>query len=126
MFRIIVLGYLAYRNSIRARQKGLNGWLWAAATVIAFFSALCIGCLIVVFYFCADSINIDMLSSPDASIRAAASEQAIAVLNDNALHLLTIEMFGLGGYLLIRYILDKKPNKKEPEVHWTDKLGENR
>jgi hypothetical protein len=36
----------------------------------------------------------------------------------------TIEIFGIGGYLLIRYILDKKPGKKEPEAHWMDKLGE--
>jgi hypothetical protein len=42
---------------------------------------------------------------------------------DHPLHMVTIELFGIGGYLLIRYLLERKPGKKEPEVHWMDKMG---
>ena len=36
----------------------------------------------------------------------------------------TILMFSFGGYLLIRYLIDRKPGKKQPEVHWMDRLGD--
>ncbi|GAA4467490.1 hypothetical protein GCM10023093_23520 [Nemorincola caseinilytica] len=123
MLQIFVVGYLAYRNSVRAKQKGVSGWLWAVATVMAFFSALFIGCLFVVFNFCTDSVNVDLLSSTDPAIRQAVSEQLRDVLSTNWLHVLTIQVFGIGGYLLVRYILERKPDKKEPEIHWMDKLG---
>jgi len=126
MFEIILLAYLSFRNSVRARLKGLNGWFWGGITVVSFLAALFLGCLIVVFNFCAKSINLDQLSSQDPKIRAIASKQLVEVLNANPLHVLTIEIFGIGGYLLIRYILEKKPNKKQPDVHWMDRLGENR
>jgi hypothetical protein len=126
MFEIILLAYLSFRNSVRARVKGLNGWVWGAVTVVSFLSALCIGCLIVVFNFCADSVNVNDLSSTNVQVRARVTQQLVEVLNANPLHVLTIELFGIGGYLLVRYILDRKPNKKTPEIHWMDKLGENR
>jgi hypothetical protein len=126
MFVLILLVYLAFRNSVRAKLKGLNGWLWAGTTVISFVASLFIGCAVVIYNFCADSVNLDQLSSIDPAVRLAASKQLEEVLNNNPLHAITIELFGIGGYLLIRYILDKKPNKKEAEIHWMDKLGENR
>jgi hypothetical protein len=126
MFEIILLVYLAFRNSVRAKTKGLSGWFWASMTIISFLSTLFIGCLVVVFNFCADAVNLDQLSSTDIAVRTAASKQLVEVLNANPLHVITIELFGLGGYLLVRYILDKKPNKIQHEVHWTDRLGENR
>ncbi len=126
MFEIILLAYLAFRNSVRAKLKGLNSLFWAVMTVISFLFTLFVGCLIVVFNFCADAVNLEQLSSTDPNIRAVASKQLVEVLNSNPLHVFTIELFGIGGYLLIRYILERKPNKNQHEVHWTDRLGENR
>ncbi len=123
MFEIILLSYLAYRNSVRAKLKGANGFVWGAITVVSFLITLTIGGVFVILNFCANSINIEQFSSTDAKVRMAASQQMMAMLNDNPLHLITIELFGIGGYMLIRYILDRKPNKKEPEVHWMDKMG---
>jgi hypothetical protein len=82
--------------------------------------------MIVVFNFCADKVNLDLLASTDPETRAMVTKQLADALNSNPLHSFTIELFGIGGYLLIRYILDRKPEKKQPEVHWTDRLGENR
>lgn len=123
MVQIFVVGYLAYNNSVRAKTKGVSALIWALATVLAFFSALIIGCLFVVFNFCADTVNVDLLSSTDPATRKVVSEQLRDVLSHNWLHMTTIHLFGFGGYLLVRYVLEKKPNKKEPEVHWMDKLG---
>ena len=120
MFEIILLTYLSFRNSVRARIKGLNVWFWGVV------SALCVGCMVVVFNFLDDTVNINDLSSTDLEVRSKVTKQLVEALNANPLHVLTIELFGIGGYLLIRYILEKKPNKKEPEIHWMDRLGENR
>lgn len=125
MYRILILGYLSYRNSVRAKQKGLNQWVWAMLTVAAFFSALVVGCFVVVLYFAADSTTFAMLQSTDEEVRNAASQQILEVLGNSPLQLITIDIFGFGGYLLIRYILERKPDKKEPEIHWMDKLGGN-
>lgn len=126
MFEIILLAYLTFRNSMRAKLKGLNPILWGFLTVVSFLSALFIGCLVVVLAFCADVIDVNSLSSKDPEVRAAVSKQLVDTLNANPLHVLTIELFAIGGYLLIRYILDNKPDKKTPEIHWSDRLGENR
>ncbi|MBL7692654.1 MAG: hypothetical protein JNM41_13770 [Flavipsychrobacter sp.] len=126
MFEIILLTYLSFRNSVRARIKGLNAWFWGGVTAVTFISALCVGCMVVVFNFLADTVNINDLSSTDLEVRSRVTKQLVEALNSNPLHVLTIELFGVGGYLLIRYVLEKKPNKKETEIHWMDRLGENR
>ena len=123
MFEIILLAYLAYKNSVRAKLKGANGIVWGAITVGAFLGALIIGGFVVIFNFCGDSINLEQFSSTDPNVRLAASNNLMTVFNNNPLHLVTIELFGIGGYLLVRYIIDRKPGKKEPEVHWMDKMG---
>lgn len=104
-------------------MKGLNSTVWAAATVVAYFTAMLVGC-IVVCISCAGSIDMNLMSSPDPAVKEAVRQQLQDLLDNNWLHMFTIEFFALGGYLFIRYILEKKPNKKAPEVHWMDKLGE--
>jgi hypothetical protein len=121
MFEIILLTYLAYSNSVRAKLKEANGFLWGFITVVAFLGGLIVGGFVVILNFCRDQVNLDQLSSSDVKIRMNATNQLRFALSDNPLHLITIEMFGIGGYLLVRYILDKKPGKKEPEVHIMDK-----
>jgi hypothetical protein len=123
MFEIVLLGYLAFRNGVRARQKGLNTILWGGLTVLSFFMAFAVGLSIVMKNFMADAVNMQLIASPDPKIRAEASKHFIDAFGANPLNSITVYAFGIGGYLLIRYILDKRPNKKQPEVHWMDKLG---
>lgn len=125
MFEIILLAYFSYRNNVRARAKGLNGVLWGILTAFSFITMLFIGSMVVIFGFYGDMINMDMLASTDPKVRADVSAQLVDMLGHNELHMLTIEVFGIGGYLLIRYILEKKPAKKNPQIHWMDKLEEN-
>jgi len=123
MFEIILLSYLSWRNSVRAKLKSQNPVAWAFYTVIAFFIAMIIGFYIVIFNFCKGEININQFSSMDAKTRAALQQQLETILANNPLHMVTIDLFGIGGYLLIRYLIDRKPGKKEPEIHWMDKIG---
>jgi hypothetical protein len=124
MFEIVLIGYLSYRNSVRAKLKEQNPILWAFITVVAYLFFMFIGVFIVIFNFCKDAINLSLFSSSDAKTREAATQQLMQVFSANPLHMVTIELFGIGGYLLVRYILEKKPGKKQPEVHWMDKIGE--
>eukprot|EP01030_Chromulinospumella_sphaerica_P019949 gene19949-biopygen17680 len=66
-----------------------------------------------------------LITSPDPKVRLEAQKQFQELYASNPLNMVTTLIFGIGGYLLIRYILEKKPNKKQPEIHWMDKLGEN-
>ncbi len=124
MFDIILIGFLTYRNGVKAKQKGQNAVVWGVATAIAYIMCMVVGFFVVVYNFCKDAINLNQLSSLDTKSREAAAQQLVQVFEANPLHLITIELFGVGGYLLVRYILDRKPDKKEPEVHWMDKMGE--
>jgi hypothetical protein len=124
MLEIVLLVFLSYKNSVKAKQKGLNPILWAFITVGAYFMALLTGGMIVIFNFCKECLGLAQLSSVDPKSREAASQQLVAALSGNPLHVITIEAFGLGGFLLVYYILSKKPDKKEPEVHWMDRMGQ--
>jgi len=123
MFGIVLVGYLSYRNGLRARLKGQNPFMWGIITFAAFLAMMVLGMLIVIVYFCRDLINLNQLSSTDPKSIAATQQQIMQVFDANPLHYITVVLFGVGGYLFVRYILDRKPNKKEPEVHWMDRMG---
>ena len=126
MFELILSFYFAYKNSVRAKAKGLNAFLWAAVTMVSFFVAFSIGCMVVVYGFFNKVVDLSLLSSDDPEVRMAITKQFVELFSANPLHIITIDVFAIGGYLLIRFLLERKPEKKEVKVHWMDKLGENR
>jgi hypothetical protein len=123
MFEIVLIAFLTYRNSLLAKQKEQNMVAWGIFTVLAFFIAMLIGFYIVLLGFDRGAININQFSSTDPKTREALQQQILNMLSNNPLQMITIDLFGIGGYLLVRYLLERKPGKKEPEVHWMDKLG---
>ena len=122
MFDIILMGYLSYRNGLRAKLKGQHAITWGVITALSYIFFMLIGFFFVVYNFCKNDINLNQLSALDTKAREAAAQHMVQVFSANPLHLITMEAFGFGGFLLIRYILDRKPNKKEPEIHWMDKM----
>ncbi len=124
MLQLLFLGILAWNNSIRAKRKELNPAAWAIYTVVAYFSCFVIGTMVVVFGFCRKDIDFNMFASPDEQVRAEASKMLEHVVLNNPLHSATLLAFSFGGYVLVRYLIDSKPEKKKPEVHWMDKMGE--
>ena len=123
MFDLILVTYLSYRNGMRAKLKGKSALKWGLATAGSYFAFFVIGFYIVIYNFCKNDINIDQISSTDKNVRTAAIQQLMDSFAKYPIHFITIEVFGIGGYLLIRYILDRAPDKKGPEVHWMDKIG---
>ncbi len=126
MFELILSFYLAYKNSLKAKSKGLNGWFWAIMTFVSFMFTFSIGCVVVVFGMLGKNVDIEQLSSTDPDVRLAVTKQLVELFNANPLHVITIDLFAIGGYLFVRYLLEKKPEKNDVEVHWMDKLGKNR
>jgi hypothetical protein len=125
IFSLLLLLFLSYRNSIKAKQKALNGLVWGIITFVSVFFAELIGAAIVIFYFCRNVINIDKMAT-DPSYKETAMRQLTQEFIKNPLDPITVILFGIGGYLIVRYIIEKKPGKKDTESHWSDKLGENR
>jgi predicted Co/Zn/Cd cation transporter (cation efflux family) len=106
---------------VRARLKGQNGLLWAIITGCAFLAAYFIGIIFIVMFALKNKININ----PDSSKQQYqdAAKQLTQEFINNPLLLFTVYFFGIGGYLLIRFIIDHKHDKNAKEIHWMDKLN---
>ena len=116
----ILLIFVIYRIIVRARLKGENPFKWAILTFLAFSGAVGVGVYFVIAFFAKNAITLSQLGGLDWKTQMTIEDKLIY---SDPLNALTVTMFGIGGYLLVRYFLDKKPNKKGPEVHWMDKLG---
>jgi hypothetical protein len=112
---IFLIVYMAYRNGLIAKLKGKNQVLWVLLTLVAFWMFASLGGFIVLQIL----ISTGQINANDYK---AASETADK-LNDlltpflisNPIHIITIMAFGMGGYLLVRYILEKMPNINIPK-----------
>ncbi len=101
MFELLLSIFCAYRNATLAKQKGQNTIVWGIITVIAFFITYSIGGGILV------TIMYKGPMQPEAISEYILSKPVLGV---------TLMFFGLGGYLVTRYILEKMQNvKKEGE-----------
>ena len=123
MLELFLLFYLGYRNSIKAKAKGLNGLAWAFATGFSFLLSYFLGVVIVLVFFLKNKINLETASG-NAQYNDIAT-QLTDEFKSNPVLLLTIYGFGFGGYLFVRYVLDQKPGKDSGNVHWMDKLNNN-
>lgn len=122
---LLMLMYLSYRNGVKAKKKSLNGIVWGLISFASCFIAEMIGAFMVIFCFCSNVINVNRLAT-DPSYKNTEVQLMQQDFINNPLHPITITVFGIGGYLLVRYILEKKPGKNDSPPHWSDKLGENR
>ena len=124
MLDFVIIGYLSYRNGLKAKVKGQSPWKWGIATFFATLFALFFGMYFVLATLCRDTINLAGYTNYSYKASLALAEQVNQVFTTYPLRMVTYELIGFGGYLIVRYILDRKPDKKEPEVHWMDKLGQ--
>jgi hypothetical protein len=113
--------YLSYRNGVKAKKKSLNGILWGIITLVSCFLGYVVGVFVIL------SFSKDILNSLPAnpSIKDPYMQHLALQIYSNPIHVATMFVFSIGGYLLVRYILDKKPGKKDEPPHWSDRLGEN-
>ncbi len=114
---IFLLVYFSWRNSIRAKLKGKNIAIWIIATIVAFFVGLFVGEFVLLYYFCKGINNFQEMAKNQAYMNEV-MQKFIVAFNSNLLFPATLFLFAIGGYLLIRYILEKMPEiKKENKTN---------
>jgi hypothetical protein len=92
MILLFLIGIFVYLNANLAKKKGLNPLLWGFITVVAFFAAfMLLGGIYVSFVY----------SGP------LTQEAMKQYLGDNILVAWTIILLGIGGTLLVRFILER-------------------
>jgi hypothetical protein len=124
---IFILVTLVYRNNMKAKQKGQNAILWSVLTVISYFFFYTVGMMIVMAYFCNGMVDMALATSMGGSVSSRSqqlAEQWAKAVADKPVRELLVFMIGFGGYLLIRFLLERIPDKHKPEVHWMDKMGD--
>lgn len=94
---ILLVVFLAWRNSLRARIKGQNTALWVFFTIFAYYFFEIAGFFIVAGFFYKGS-----WVSPKFIDFAKNLPTSTSIF---------IMVCGVGGYLLIRYILERMANK---------------
>lgn len=103
LIEIIALVFLCRKNGQLAAQKGLKPNNWKLYTVLAWLGAEFIGWIIAVMIFIDRFYGFDSKQAPDFNIKQLADSDILAM---SGIALLS----AFGGYLLIRYILENKPN----------------
>lgn len=122
--QLLLLTFLAFLNGKLAKRKEQKVGAWVLYTVLAYLVGMIIGMFVVILNFSRNAIDINLFSSPDPKVREMVSQQVMQMLANDPLQELTVVALGVGGYLLVRYLLERKPEKKKPEVHWMDKIGQ--
>lgn len=98
MLILILIGYLIYRNCRIAKDKGKNVFLWGVLTFVAIFFTEVIGMFLLVAFFYPEYLAVQNIEK---------SQELAAAISNNMLHSIFILFCGVGGYLLIRYILEQ-------------------
>lgn len=114
---IFLILYMAYRNGLIAKLKGKNQVLWSLLTLVSYWICSGIGALVVMIIL----IRSHQITQADIE-RVSGSQKAVndlimPLMLDNPIHFITIMVFGLGGYLLVRFILERMPIKNMPKDH---------
>jgi hypothetical protein len=101
LIEIIALVFLCKKNGQLALQKGLKPNTWKLYTVLAWIGAEFIGCITAVV----------MIINPSGfDIKQIAQSDMLAIS--------AIAMFAaFGGYLLVRYLLESKPDAFDNSVN---------
>lgn len=101
LIEIIVLIFLCRKNGQLAIQKGLKPNSWKLYTVLAWIGAEFAGCLLAVALF---------VTPAGFDIKNMAQSDMLAIS--------TIAFFSaFGGYLIVRYILENKPDALDNHIN---------
>jgi hypothetical protein len=96
---IFLVVFLAWRNSLRARLKGQNSAVWVLITIFTYYFFEVIGFFAVFAFFYKGQ------PTPEGVMSFVKNLPTSTVV--------FIMVCGIGGYLLIRYILERMTNKIE-------------
>lgn len=97
MFELALSIFCAYQNAKLAKTKEQNPVVWVFITILTFFLAYGIGAgvLVMIMY------------------KGPLEQEALELfLKHHPFLYVTVLFIGLGGYLLVRYILERMPDSK--------------
>lgn len=105
--------YLSYRNGARAHEKGFSGVLFGFLTFLLYLVTTVIGVLITFFAVFRNTLDPVRMEKDNYNYSRELAAQFVQEIIANPIHYLAILMCGLGGYMLVQYIVGRLPNKNE-------------
>jgi hypothetical protein len=104
---LFLLIFFSLNNSKRAQIKGLKPVVWVFYTILAFSIAVFLSCFLLGVIIMVK--NPSLLALAQANDRAAMNEFMLTNFTQNDFLYSSLIMAGaFGGYLFIRYLIDKK------------------
>lgn len=102
-----MLLFFCTNNAKRAQTKGLNLITWTLLTIVSFSVGIFLACFVLGMIIMAK--NPALLTLAQANDRARMNEFMVTNFSQNEFLYSSLIMAGaFGGYLLIRYLIDKK------------------
>jgi cytochrome bd-type quinol oxidase subunit 2 len=92
MLLLFLVGIFVYLNANLAKKKGLNPLLWSLLTIVAFFAAMLL----------LGTVYISLVYNGPMT-----QEAMKQYMEGNLLVVWTLIFLGIGGTLLVRFILEK-------------------
>jgi hypothetical protein len=121
---LLIMAVATWRNSVLAKQKEQNVFAWGVYTILACFAGVFLGMVVGALTYSRDVQDITKLNIADEKLMNALAQQLAQYMSNNLLAEVTLDVLAIGGGLLVRYLLERKPSKKEPEVHWMDRMDD--
>lgn len=121
---LALLIYLTYKNSTEAKLKDLNSYLYGALTVVMFLIGEFVGFAVVILVFLRGEIDF-VKAQADNNYREQAAQQIAQSFVSNPLNYATMLLIAFGGYLIVRYMIERVPEKKKNLDLWPDQENAN-
>jgi|GEM_PF-1693002 len=113
---LLVYIFCCYLNYSRAKLAHLSGAKWALFTFIAILITAVIGFTTVIVVLFSKDPNVQAMINEMSKTGDDSELQQYILKNVNFLNQLFVFFCGLGGYLFIRYILNKKVERVNPNL----------
>jgi hypothetical protein len=104
MLFLFLVGYLIYKNCLIAKEKSKSMFLWGLLTFVAVIFCEILGMYMLITFFYPQFLQMKDISE---------SAQVANAISNNILQSLFLLFCGFGGYLLIRYILERAKGQVE-------------
>lgn len=121
---LALLIYLTFKNSTDAKLKDLNPYLYGVLTVVMFLIGEFIGFAVVILVFLRGEIDF-VKAQADNNYREQAAQQIAQSFVSNPLNYATMLLIAFGGYLIVRYMIERVPEKKKNLDLWPDQENAN-
>jgi hypothetical protein len=122
MLDLLIAILFGINNSRRAKAKGQNPTLWIFITVVATMFGEFIGNVVVLMFFNHNIVDVKAFLAGKETV-SQFEQQYLTLFNDLS-HAIFVLLCAFGGYLLIRYILERMPDKKDGNGNFIQNIND--